>query len=161
MAATPALLDSGSGVAAGSGVANPMAAVLDEFPLRVSEAAAWISASHRRYERFVEWVSLAKDVKALLIAIRLGHLLKFFSQSEKLTLMQLDIRWWREVRVCPALFDASPRSFLENLTSDRLDAVLQVRPPNHNGGKIRAVATFAASDVVGYMVIDGQLHHES
>ena len=78
--------------------------------------------------------------------------------------MQLGIRWWREVRVCPALFDASEQdspSYLEMITSDRLDAMQQVRPlamPNH---AVRVDAGVGPSSYVGYVVLDGHLFHES
>ena len=172
-AATPALLESGSDMAAGSGVANPIAAVLDmvdrgmniTFHSRVS--AAWSSASQRRYDRFVQYAALDKDVRAQLTAIRRGHLIEYFSQYDKCTLMQLGIGWWREVRVCPALFYASDRRamprYLEIITSDRLYAMMQVTPltiANHNEAT-RVVANVAPSSYVGYVVIDGQLYHES
>ena len=169
-AATPALLESGSDMAAGSGVANPIAAVHDmvdrgmNISVHSRVAAAWISASQRRYERFVQYAALDKDVRAQLTAIRRGHLIEYFSQYDKCTLMQLGIGWWREVRVCPALFDASDRrSYLEIITSDRLYAMLQVTPltiANHNEAT-RVVANVAPSSYVGYIVIDGQLYHES
>ena len=157
MAATPALLE-------GSGVANPMAAVRDDFTLRVD--AAWRSAGLRRYERYMQYCVLDQDVRAQLIAIRRGHLIEYFSQYDKRTLMQLGIRWWREVRVCPALFDASAQdspSYLEMITSDRLDAMQQFRPldiANHDEATA-VVANVAPSSYVGYVVLDGQLYHES
>ena len=169
MAATPALLE-------GSGVANPMAAVRDDFTLRVD--AAWRSASQRRYERYVQYCVLDKDVRAQLIAIRRGHLIEYFSHYDKRTLMQLGIRWWREVRVCPALFDPSererlfdnmrrrhldprmgPPSYLQLITSDRLDAMQQLRPLDIGNHAVRVTAS--VGPYVGYVVIDGHVFHES
>ena len=114
----------------------------------------------------MQYAALDKDARAQLIAIRRGHLIEYFSQYDKRTLMQLGIRWWREARVSPALFDASEQdspSYLEMITSDRLDAMQQVRPldiANHDEATA-AVAHFGPSSYVGYVVLDGQLYHES
>ena len=182
--------DEGSDMAAGSGVANPIAAVhaiiaddnrdLDCLPeqelhmvrigLRLDfhsqVDAAWSSVSRRQYERFVQYEALGRDVKILLMAIRRKHLLEYFSQYDKYTLMQLDIGWWREVRVCPALFDASEqysRTYLQLIVSDTLGAMLQVTPltiANHSEAT-RVVVVIAPSSDVGYVVFDGHLYHES
>ena len=177
-------------MAAGSGVANPIAAVhaiiaddnrdLDCLPeqelhmvrigLRLDfhsqVDAAWSSVSRRQYERFMQYEALGRDVKILLMAIRRKHLLEYFSQYDKCTLMQLDIGWWREVRVCPALFDASEqysRTYLQLIVSDTLGAMLQVTPltiANHSEAT-RVVVVIAPSSDVGYVVFDGHLYHES
>ena len=165
--------DEGSDMAAGSGVANPIAAVHDlvDRGMNVSfdsqVAAAWIRSSGRRYERFMEYTALGRTIQILLRAIRRNHLLDYFSQYDKCTLMQLGIGWWREVRVCPALFYASDRRamprYLEIITSDRLYAMRQLTPltiANHNEAT-RVVAHVEPSSYVGYIVIDGQLYHES
>ena len=171
-AATPAVLESGSDMSAGSGVANPMPTVHDMVDRGLNIAfhsqvdAAWSSVSRRQYERFIQYEALGRDVETLLMAIRRKHLLEYFSHYDKYTLMQLDIGWWREVRVCPSLFDASEqysRTYLQLIVSDTLGAMLQVTPltiANHSEAT-RVVVVIAPSSDVGYVVFDGHLYHES
>ena len=129
-------------------------------------AAHCSSASKRRYERFQQYVALDRDVRAQLIATRRGHLIENLSQCDKRTLIQLCIRWWREVQVWVALFGAFegyPWTYTEIITSDHLFTMLQERPytiANHNEAA-GLVAAVAASSYVGYITIDGKVYHES
>ena len=103
-----------------------MAAARAEYPLRLDAAFGAQLAAIRR-ERLVQFAALGRGVHAQLVAIRIRHLLEYFNECEKCTLMQLGISWWREVRVCPPIFaNENPRNYMEVIQSDRLDPSMQL-----------------------------------
>ena len=169
---------------AGSGVANPMAAATPAPPACRSDMPAGSgvvnpsTAAQRRYEMFMQYDALERHVKILLVAIRRCHFLSYFNQYDKCTFMQLGITWWREVRVCPALFDVSeqdPRGYTDLITCETLHAMLQVTPltiadrvcfisksaDSPPDDATRVLAIVASSSYVGHVMIDGLLYHES
>ena len=128
-----------------------VATAIAEYPLRVDAAfEAW---QQRQYDRLLLYYQLGWKTKVLLVAVRMGHLLKTLDGCERCKMMQLGISWWREVCVFPTIFvNESSLNYLEVIQSDRLGA-LQLATPLAKG--------LTTLRPIGHHVIDGKLFHES
>jgi hypothetical protein len=128
-----------------------VATAIAEYPLRVDAAfEAW---QQRQYDRLLLYYQLGWETKVLLVAVRMGHLLKNLDECERCKMMQLGISWWREVCVFPPIFvNESSLNYLEVIQSDRLGALQPATPLAKGLTTLRPI---------GHHVIDGKLFHES
>jgi hypothetical protein len=127
------------------------ATAIAEHPLRLDAAfEAW---QQRRYERILQYAALGWETKVLLVAIRMGHLLKNFDECERCKMMQLGISWWREVCVFPPIFvNETSLNYMEVIQSDRLGALQPATP------LAKGLTTLLP---IGHHILDGKLFHES
>ena len=120
---------------------------------QASQRPAFEAWQQRQYDRLLLYKQLGWKTKVLLVALRMGHLLKSLEEYERCKMMQLGVSWWREVCVFPPVFvNESSLTYLEVIQSDRLGDLQSATPLAKGLTTLRPI---------GLHVIDGKLWHVS